>query len=271
MGIAVAQPARLTEQRWPTLVGRVCASAEARFAPIAERLVDAAGLRAGDAVLDVATGTGDAALAAARCGCEVTGVDFVGALLERGRERAADEGLDVNFGEGDAEDLPYPDDSFDAVLSCVGVMFTPDHVRAATELVRVCRPGGTIALANWTPAGFVGRMFQTIATHVPVRSLMWPPGLWGTEEHLRQLLRHAVTDLRVARRTCVFRFGSPAELFGAFGDYYGPLLVALDALDQSGREALCGDLAALVARHDRDPGPSIAVPAEYLEAIAVVR
>ncbi len=142
MGIAVAQPGRLTERRWPILVGRGCASAEAGFAPMAERLVDAAGLRAGDAVFDVATGTGDAAIAAARCGCEVTGVDFVGALLERGRERAADEGLDVNFGEGDAEDLPYPDDSFDAVLSCVGVMFTPDHVRAATELVRVCRPGG---------------------------------------------------------------------------------------------------------------------------------
>ena len=151
-------------------------------------------------------------------------------------------------------------------------MFTPDHVRAATELVRVCRPGGTIALANWTPAGFVGRMFQTIATHVPVRSLMWPPGLWGTEEHLRQLLPACCggPEGRAADVRLSLRFTGRA-VRGRFGDYYGPLLVALDALDQSGREALYEDLHTLVAGHDPKPGPSVAVASEYLEAIVVVR
>ena len=271
MGIAVAQPARLTERRWPTLVGRVRASAEARFAPIAERLVDAAGLRAGDAVLDVATGTGNAALAAARCGSVVTGVDDVVALLERGRERAAAEGLSVTFGAADAECLPYPDGSFDAVLSCLGVMFTCHHLRAAAELVRVCRPGGTIALASWTPSGFVGRMFQTVANHVPSPSLLWSPGLWGTEEHVCRLLGHAIANLTLTRREVVFRFRSAGEFVEVFREDYGPLRDAFDALDPSGGQALYEELTALVAANDQESGASVAVGAEYLEAIAVVR
>jgi ubiquinone/menaquinone biosynthesis C-methylase UbiE len=157
----------------------------ALIVPMAERLVDAADLRAGDTVLDVATGTGNAALAAARCGCDVTGLDYVPALLERGRARALAEGLSVTFGEGDAESLPYPDDRFDAVLSCVGVMFTPDQERAAAELVRVCRSRGKIALANWTPTGFIGGMFRTISKHVPPPAGLKQPGLWGTEQRLR--------------------------------------------------------------------------------------
>jgi ubiquinone/menaquinone biosynthesis C-methylase UbiE len=222
-------------------------------------------------VLDVATGTGNAAIAAARCGCEVTGVDYVEALLERGRERVAAEGLSVTFTEGDAERLPFPDASFDAVLSCVGVMFTPDHEQAAAELVRVCRPGGTIALANWTPAGFVGEMFRTVAAFVPPPPGLRPPGLWGTREHLEQLFGDAASDLTLTRREFVFRFRSPTEFVEVFRSYYGPVRKAFDALDQSGRDRLSVDLAALADRHDREAGPSIAVPAEYVEAIAVVR
>jgi SAM-dependent methyltransferase len=155
------------------------AAVAARIAVMAEDLVQAAGLRAGDRVLDVATGSGNAAIAAARCGCEVTGTDYVPELLERGRARAAAEGLEVTFAEADAEDLPYADREFDAVLSCLGAMFAPDQERAAAELVRVCRPGGTIALANWTPAGFVGGILRTVGKHVPPPAGVRPPSQWG--------------------------------------------------------------------------------------------
>jgi ubiquinone/menaquinone biosynthesis C-methylase UbiE len=143
------------------------AAVAARIVPMAEHLAEAVGLRPGDRVLDVATGSGNAALAAARYGAEVTGVDYVPELLERGRERAAAEGLDVAFVEGDAEDLAFPDASFDAVLSALGAMFAPDQERAAAELVRVCRPGGTIGLVNWTPEGFIGQLLETVSRHVP--------------------------------------------------------------------------------------------------------
>jgi SAM-dependent methyltransferase len=211
---------------------------------IAERLVDAAGLCPGETVLDVATGAGNAAIAAARRGCEVTAVD-------------------------DVEELPFPDASFDAVLSCLGVMFTPHHVLAAAELLRVCRPGGTIALANWTPAGFVGRMSQSVAGHVPSSSLLWSPGLWGTEDHVRRLLGDAVADLALTRREIVFRFRSATECIEAFRDEYGPVRDAFDALDGAGRYELHCELVALAARHDREPGRSLAIPSEYLEAVAV--
>jgi len=241
----------------------------ARIVPIAERLVESANLRAGDTVLDVATGTGNAAIAPARCGCSVAGIDYVEALLERGRERAAAERLSARFIEGDAEHLPFPHASFDAVLSCVGVMFTPDHEQAAAELVRVCRPGGTIALANWTPSGFVGAMFRTVAAHVPPPAGLRPPGLWGTEEHLERLVGHAVQELRFRRREFVFRFRSPAEFVEGFRHYYGPVRKAFDVLDQTGREQLHEDLASLAVRHDRESGPTIALPSEYLEAVGV--
>ena len=257
-------------QLWTWASGDYSAIA-ARIVPMAELLVESAVLRAGDAVLDVATGTGNAAIAAARRGCEVTGVDYVEALLERGRERAAAEGLNVTFTEGDAEDLPYPDDTFDAVISCVGVMFTRDHEQAAAELVRVCRPGGTIALASWTPTGFVGAMFRTVAAHVPPPAGLRPPGLWGTREHLEQLLGEAVSELTLARRQFVWRFRSPTEFVEVFRSYYGPVRKAFDALDERGRDRLSVDLGTLADRHDREAGPSIAVPAEYVEAIAVVR
>jgi ubiquinone/menaquinone biosynthesis C-methylase UbiE len=193
----------------------------------------------------------------------------VPALLERGRARALAEGLPVTFTEGDAERLPYPDDSFDAVLSCVGVMFTPDQERAAAELVRVCRPGGRIALANWTPTGFIGGMFRTISKHVPPPPGLKPPGLWGTEARLAELLPAA--DLRIARRDFTFRFLSAGDLVPFFRARYGPVTKAFEALDDAGREHLSDDLAALVAAHDRGPGPTVAIPAEYLEVVAAVR
>ena len=195
----------------------------ARIVPMAEKLVEAADLQAGQRVLDVACGNGNAALAAARCGCEVTGIDYVPELLERGRARAAAEGLEVEFAEGDAEGLRFPDGAFDAVLSVVGVMFTPDQERAAAELARVCRPGGTIAVANWTPTSFVGQIFRTVTRYVPAPAGVRPPGLWGTEERLRELLGPAVSRLEITPRQFVFRFRSPDEFVDFFRTTYGPV------------------------------------------------
>jgi SAM-dependent methyltransferase len=259
---------RRQQQTW---VSGDYAAVGARIVLIAERLVDAADLRAGTTVLDVATGSGNAALAAARCGCEVTGVDYVPELLERGRVRAAAEGLQVEFVEGDAESLPFPEASFDAVLSCLGVMFTPDQERAAAELLRVCRPGGTIALANWTPSSFVGAMFRTVARHVPPPAGVKPPGLWGTEERLGELLGDAVSQLTATRRVFVFRFRSPDDFARFFRAKYGPVHKAFEALDEAGRKQLHDDLTALASTHDRAPGRSLAMAAEYLEAVAVRR
>jgi SAM-dependent methyltransferase len=240
----------------------------ARLVPIAEQLVEAADLRAGARVLDVAAGTGNATLAAARCDCDVTGIDYVPELLERGRERAAAERFEIAFDEGDAEQLPYPDASFDAVLSCVGVMFTPDQPRAAAELLRVCRPGGTIALANWTPTSFVGGIFRTVSTYVPQPAGLKPPGLWGTEERLRELLGDGITELKIRKRQFVFRFRSAEQLVDFFRDCYGPVGKAFAALDEAGQGRLYGDLLSLVAAHNREPGASVALPSEYLEVIA---
>src|SRR5215218_6112228 len=189
--------------------------------PVAELLADAADLHAGSRVLDVATGSGNAAIAAARLGCRVVGVDYVPALLERGRERARIEGLEVDLREGDAEALPFADASFDAVLSVFGTMFAPDHRRTADELLRVCRPGGTIALASWAPDGFIGEMFRTISGHVPPPAGVASPLLWGTEAHLRDLLGDEVGSLETQERTFTFRFRSAEELVDFFGAWYG--------------------------------------------------
>jgi ubiquinone/menaquinone biosynthesis C-methylase UbiE len=234
--------------------------------PVAERLCDTADLRAGSAVLDVACGSGNAALAAARLGCVVTGIDYVPALLERGRERAAAERVGLDLRHGDAEEIPFPDESFDATLSVFGSMFAPDHRRAAAELVRVTRPGGTIALASWTPDGFLGAMFKTIATHVPP-----PPGLaspiqWGTEEHLAELFGADVAWAH-HRRTFTFRFTSATTFVERFATYYGPTVKALEAAGPA-RDALTRDLHELALTWNRleQPGP-IAVPGTYLESV----
>ena len=245
------------------------AAVAARIVLIAEQLADAADLRAGDSVLDVATGTGNAALAAARCGCTVTGVDYVPALLERGRLRAEAEGLDVAFECGDAEHLPFDDGTFDAVLSCLGVMFSPDQEQAAAELVRVCRPGGTIAVANWSPTSFVGGMFRTVGGHVPPPAGLRPPGLWGTEERLQELFGSAASELRFTRRQFTFRFRSPDHFVDFFRHHYGPVHQAFAAAEEP--RQLRADLVALVVQHDRSPGPTVAIPSEYLEAVAIRR
>jgi SAM-dependent methyltransferase len=244
------------------------AAVAARIVPMAEHLAEAAGLRPGDRVLDVATGSGNAALAAARYGCEVTGVDYVPELLERGRARAAAEGLEITFAEGDAEDLAFPDASFDAVLSVLGVMFAPDQERAAAELVRVCRPGGTIGLVNWTPAGFIGQLLKTVSKHVPPPAGVRPPPQWGTEERLRELLGDAVSRLEVTKRSHVWRFRSPEDFAGFFKDQYGPTRKAFEALDEAGQRRLWDDLTALAREHDTERGLTVAMPAEYVEVIA---
>jgi SAM-dependent methyltransferase len=243
----------------------------ARIVLVAEQLCDSADLHAGWHVLDVATGTGNAAIAAARLGCSAVGVDYVPALLERGRRRAAAEGLSVTFLDGDAESLPFPNDSFDAVTSVFGSMFAPDHARAAGELLRVCRPGGTIALASWTPDGFIGELFRTVGAHVPPPAGVPAPMLWGTERHLRELLGDSITSLELTERTFTFRFPSAADLVSFFRRWYGPTLKAFAALEGEAREALERDLVALAERFDRLGGDAIAIPATYAEAVAIKR
>lgn len=234
---------------------------------VAERLCDAADLRAGSTVLDVATGSGNAAIAAARLGCDVTGIDYVPALLDRARERAAAERLGIVFQTGDAEAIPFVDRSFDAVVSVFGSMFAPDHPRAAAELVRVCRPGGTIALASWTPGGFLGEMFRTIAAHVAPPAGVSSPMAWGTERRLLELFGNDVTWSH-RRRTFTFRFPSVGAFVDTFTRYYGPTLKAVEAAG----EPLVDDLHAVVDAWNRLPQPGpIAVPGTYLESIGTRR
>jgi SAM-dependent methyltransferase len=239
----------------------------ARMHPVAEQLVLAADLRAGAAVLDVATGTGNAAIAAARCVCAVTGVDFVPALLVRGRTRAAAEGFAIEFVEGDAEDLPFPDASFDAVLSVFGVMFAPDQEKAASELLRVCRPGATIALASWVPDGFVGEFFALAGRDRPAAG-PHPPTAWGTAQRLQSLLGNGVRELETTRCEFVFRSTSVADWIDFMRTDFGPLRTTFDALDPGGQERLHADLSALCRRYDRGAG-TMAIPAAYLRAIGV--
>ena len=245
----------------------------ARIVLVAEHLCDTADLHAGWRVLDVATGSGNAAIAAARHGATAVGVDYVPSLLETGRRRAEAEGLAVALLEGDAEALPFPDGSFDAVTSVFGAMFAPDHARAAAELLRVCRPGGSIALANWTPTGFIGELFRTVAAHVPPPAGVQSPMLWGTESHLRGLLGDGIASLEIEERTFTFRFESAEDFVRFFRTWYGPTLKAFAALKGDARDALEQDLLDLARRSDRLGGGSgaIAIPATYIEAVAVTR
>ena len=238
---------------------------------VAERLCDAADLHAGWRVLDVATGTGNAAIAAARLGCTAVGIDYVPALLERGRLRAAAERLPVELLDGDAEALPFAADSFDAVTSVFGSMFAPNHPRAAAELVRVCRPGGTVALASWTPEGFIGELLRAVGQHVPPPAGLQAPTLWVRESHLRDLFGDRIDSLVVQERTFTFRFRSPEEFVDVFRRTYGPTVKAFAALEGDARDALEHDLVELARRHDRLGGGATAIPAAYTEAIAIVR
>ncbi len=258
------------QQAWASGDFHVVAS---RIVLVAEHLCDTADLQAGWYVLDVATGSGNAAIAAARLGCNAIGVDYVPSLLERGRERATAEGLDVALLEGDAEALPFLDRSFDAVTSVFGSMFAPDHAQAASELLRVSRPGGTIALASWTPDGFIGELFRTVAAHVPPPAGVPSPMLWGTREHLARLFGDGISSLEVSEREFTFRFRSAEEFVEFFRTWYGPTLKAFAALDsRDARRALEHDLVALARRFDRlGSGDAIAIPSAYTEAIAIKR
>jgi SAM-dependent methyltransferase len=238
---------------------------------VGELLCESIDLRPGQKVLDVATGSGNTALAAARRWCEVTGIDFVPALLERGRERAAAERLPIRFIEGDAEELPFPDGAFDVVLSTFGVIFAPDQERAASELLRVCRPGGKIGLASWTPESFLGEMQRVVAQYLPRPPQLKPAMLWGTEQRLRQLLGAGVSSLETSRRIFTFRFRSAEDWLEFQRSKLGPAVCAFEALDASAGEKLAQDLLDLVRRSSRSGDRTVVVPAEYLEAVAVRR
>jgi len=233
-----------------------------------ERLCEAVDLRAGERVLDVAAGNGNATLAAARQFAQVTSTDYVGTLLARGKERAMAERLPVTFQEADAEALPFADASFDVVLSTFGVMFTPNQEAAAAEMSRVTRPGGRIGLANWTPAGFIGQLFKTIGQHVPPPAGIRSPALWGTEERLKELFPgHRIA---VETRIFNFRYLSAAHWMEIFKTYYGPMNRAFAALDAAGQAALERDVLALLTRMNRGGTGTLIVPSEYLEVVVTV-
>jgi SAM-dependent methyltransferase len=237
--------------------------------PVSERLCDAVDLRAGERVLDVATGSGNTAIAAARRLCEVDAVDYVPALIERGRVRAAAEALHVSFEEGDAEALPVADASYDVILSSFGAMFAPNQEQAARELLRACRPGGRIGLANWTPDGWIGELFRVTGRHVPPPPGLRPPTRWGTEEGLRELFGDGIATLRATRQSFVWRFASAQHYLKVFRAYYGPTLRAFEALDEAGQEALARDMIELVEQFNRSDDSTLLIPSDYLEVVAV--
>ncbi len=234
---------------------------------VGESLCEALDLRAGSKVLDVAAGNGNGALAAARRWCEVTATDYVPALLERGQERAKADRLPIVFQEADAEHLPFVDQSFDNVLSIFGVMFTPDQERAASELIRVCKRGGSVGLANWTPDGFIGQMFKTIGKHVPPPPGARSPALWGSRARLDELFPKAVASIAATPRQFVFRYKAPDHWLEVFRTYYGPMLKTFAALDPAAQDALTNDLLALMERFNRADDGTVVVPSEYLEVI----
>ena len=234
---------------------------------VGETLCEALDLRSGQRVLDVAAGNGNASLAAARRWCEVVSTDYVPSLLERGRERAAAERLDMRFEEADAEALPFPDASFDAVMSTFGVMFTADHVRAADEMLRVCRPGGCIGLANWTPAGFIGQLFKTIGRHRPPPPGTASPAAWGTRERIGELFERQARSIVAAERQFVFRYRSPRHWLDVFRTWYGPTLKAFAALPAPAQAELENDLMVLVDRFNRADDGTMVVPGAYLEVV----
>jgi SAM-dependent methyltransferase len=237
---------------------------------VGESLCEAVDVRAGERVIDVAAGNGNASLAAARRYAEVVGVDYVPALLAHARERADAERLPVQMREGDAEALPFEAGAFDVALSTFGVMFTPDQERAAAELVRVVRPGGRIGLANWTPDGFIGAVFRTIGKYVPPAPGLKSPALWGTEQRLAELFGARAAGLQVQRRQFAFRYRSPAHWLQVFRTYYGPVHKTFGALAQPAQEALATDLMDLLAAHNRAGDGTLVLPSDYLEVVITV-
>ena len=234
---------------------------------VGEALAEAADVRAGEAVLDVAAGNGNATLAAARRFADVTSTDYVGALLDKGRARAEAEGLPVRFQIADAEELPFADARFDVVLSTFGVMFTPDHQRSAGELLRVLRPGGRIGMANWTPEGFIGRLFKIIGAHLPPPAGLKSPALWGTESHIVELFGAHAANIQCLRRQFNFRYRSAAHWVQIFRDFYGPTLKAFAALDARAAASLEAAITALLEELNVAGASSLVVPGEYLEIV----
>lgn len=238
---------------------------------VGEQLAEACDLRCDEAVLDVAAGNGNATLAAARRGCKVTSTDYVAGLLDRGAERAKAERLEVKFQAADVEALPFGDKSFDAVLSTFGVMFAPDHAKSAAEMLRVCRPGGRIGMANWTPEGFIGQMFKTLGRHLPPPAGVQPPSLWGTEAHLRTLFGNQAASIQATPRLFNFRYRSAAHFIEVFRTWYGPVLKAFASLPPEKASELEKDLGELLNRLNRAGPDSLVVPSEYLEIVITRR
>jgi ubiquinone/menaquinone biosynthesis C-methylase UbiE len=238
---------------------------------VGEQLAEACDLRWGEYVLDVAAGNGNASLAAARRGAAVTSTDYVDTLLNRGAARAEAEGLKIEFRVADAEALPFSDAAFDAVLSTFGVMFAPDQATAASELARVCRPGGRIGLANWTPEGFIGQVFKVIGRHVPPPAGAQPPSLWGSESHLKHLFGDTAKDIAITRRQFQFRYRSAEHFVEVFRTWYGPVHKAFAALDADKGAALQRDLVDLLNTGNRAGRESLIVPSEYLEVVVTRR
>jgi SAM-dependent methyltransferase len=238
---------------------------------VGEQLCESLDVRWGQKVLDVAAGNGNASLAAARRGCHVVATDYVPALLSRARERAAAERLEIAFQEADAEALPFQDASFDVVVSTFGVMFTADQDKAAAELLRVCRPGGKIGLANWTPDGFIGQIFKTIGKHLPPPAGVKSPALWGTRARIEEMFGAHASAIQCEPRHFVFRYRSPEHWVQVFKTYYGPLLKAFAALEPAAQTALANDLLAQLERFNRAGDGALVVPSEYLEIVITHR
>jgi len=238
---------------------------------VGEELCEALDLRSGSKVLDVAAGNGMASLAAARRWCEVTSTDYVPALLERGRARAEAEGMEIEFREADAENLPFADSSFDTIISTFGVMFTPNQDKAGAELLRVCKPQGTIGLANWTPDGFIGQVFKTLGKYLPPPAGAKSPALWGTRARLGEMFDAGASSVKAQSRLFNFRYRSADHFLDVFKTFYGPVLKAFAALEPAKQEQLRDDLFALIVRMNRATNGSMVVPSEYLEVIITKR
>lgn len=233
---------------------------------VGESLCEAMDLRSSAKVLDVAAGNGNATLAAARRWCDVTSTDYVQSLLDRGEARARAEGLTAKFQTADAEALPFKDATFDAVVSTFGVMFTPDQDKAAAELLRVCKPGGKIGMANWTPDSFIGQVFKTLGGHIPPAAGVKPPSAWGTEARLNELFSKG-GSVKATEQTFTFRYKSPAHWVDVFRTWYGPVHKAFGALPDPQKVVLENDLLMLINRLNRAKDGTMVVPSAYLEVV----
>jgi SAM-dependent methyltransferase len=234
---------------------------------VGETLAEAMDLPPDSKVLDVAAGNGNATLAFARRWCEVTSTDYVEKLLDQGRSRAEAEALSVAYRIADAEQLPFEDETFDAVVSTFGVMFAPDQTKAAAELMRVCRRGGKIGLANWSPGGFIGQVFKTLGRHVAPPSGVSSPAQWGSKPWIEETFGASARSISITDRAFVFRYRSPGHFVAFFRTYYGPMHKAFLALDHSGQAALASDLEATVARFNTTTDGSMRAPSDYAEIV----